>query len=208
MRCPYCRADIHDQSVKCPDCQRLLVPKPGWRRDRAPTAVPAGSSAAASASRAEASSPRSDPSEGRGRPASSFGSPRASRRRGPSLVLGLLLLAAGLTAGYAATQVAGGTPPRTASDQPVLSGDAEDLRRIAESRLKEIRRLKAQLADERQVSDEVRDYRDALRSCESAFTLIVEREAAVLAPGPLRTEFVRLANDCLAPTGREIQPGA
>ena len=210
MRCPYCTSEIHDQAVKCPHCERLLVPRPGWRRDRMPAPAPAGTAPgpAPSAQPAPAAA-RARPGPSTDRATSkepSASGHRAPVRRGSGSALGLLMVLTGLAVGYAASQVASGDPAEPASGTPVLTADADELRQIAESQLQEIKRLKAQLAEERRVPDDIRPFQNAIRSCEAAFTLIVEHEGSLFGSPQLRDQFVRLANACLAPTDREIEP--
>ena len=214
MRCPYCREEIHDQAVKCPHCQRLLVPKPGWQRrseERVATQEVPLSSAAVGTARG--SSQRETPSwspsaEEPVRRSSADGgrrTPPTHQRRSGLAVFGVLLIVVGAAGiGYVAGRASSG------GSVGFVSGDQErvvQLEELAEQRLQEIRRLQERLGDATSAtpSPTERELLGALEACDQAFSVLIEREAALFGDPAALNGFIQVANRCLAPTGQEIE---
>ena len=209
MRCPYCREEIHDQALKCPHCQRLLVRKPGWQRrgeEQVGTAeVPVASAVVGTSERDpppwRTSNARRASADGAGR------RPRPEPRRSGFAAFGMFLIVIGTAGiGYLGGLATGG------GSVAFVSGDRErvvQLEALAERRLQEIRRLQERLADEGEAaptpSPTERELRAALASCNVAFSVLIEREAALFDdPAGLRS-FVQVANRCLAPIGQQVE---
>ena len=205
MRCPYCREEIHDQALKCPHCERLLVPKPGWQRRSEEVAGPGSPTAATGTATAQAQGepPTTEwvPPAKAGRATAQDGGQRSTPRRGLMVVLVALLVVGAAGVGFLVG--------RTTADGHIgfVSGDAEtvaELEAVAEQRRTEIERLQQRLADA-EPTPEVRELRAALVSCEQALGVVIEREAALFADQPALSAFVRVVNRCLAPLGRSIE---
>jgi hypothetical protein len=93
-----------------------------------------------------------------------------------------------------------------------VSGDRErvvQLEALAARRLQEIRRLQERLADGGEAaptpSPTERQLRTALTACAQAFSVLIEREAALFDDPAGLNRFVDVANRCLRPIGEEIE---
>ena len=192
MRCPYCAEDIHDQSVKCPFCQRLLVERPGWRRSREEQAAATATRTEAQPRAAVTDRPRIAVSRVAGPP----------RPRSATVGLVLLFAAAGL-AGYIVGRMTMDVPPAPVAPTVIEQEDA-GLREVAEQRLAEIQRLREDLREAEQAPTN-QELETAIVACEQALTLVIQREGSLFATDAGRAELVRLANRCLAPLGKEVE---